>query len=155
MESDKVKNVVQRYFDGETSRSEEEWLIAYLMTHDNVDVELQVVKDMLVGMSSIKSNITAPAKPQIVRSRIRMWSVGLATAVAASLIFVVVGNLTLWHTDEVESISPEFVCHIDGVVVENSEVAQEEANRILGGVASDMALAMASIDKLNVLSIEK
>lgn len=154
MESDRVKKVVQRYFDGETTRSEEEWLANYLMTHDDIDAELKVVRDMLVGMSAIKSNNVAPAKPQKVRRRLRVWSASLATAVAASLIFAIVGSLAPWQAKEATA-SPEFVCHINGESVNSSVTAQEEANRILGDVANNMALAMASVDRLNVLCVKK
>lgn len=154
MESDRVKKVVQRYFDGETTRSEEEWLANYLMTHDDIDVELKVVRDMLVGMSAIKSNNVAPAKPQKARRGLRVWSASLATAVAASLIFAIVGSLAPWQAKETTA-SPEFVCHINGESVNSSVTAQEEANRILGDVANNMALAMASVDRLNVLCVKK
>jgi hypothetical protein len=48
----------------------------------------------------------------------------------------------------------DIVCHVNGVQLTNMDDAYSQANRILGGVADDMELAMAQIQKLNMQSIK-
>ena len=155
MESERIKMLVECYLDGSTTKAEEAEIATYFATHSNVDAELEVVRGMFLGFSDMKRRIKAPvatAQPKV--NRRMVWSLlGLSVA-AATLLCVSLVGLHMINSDGEEFVEPEIICYVDGVAVEDSEVARQKVTQILGGVADNMNLAMASIERLNILSIE-
>lgn len=153
MELNRVKILADKYFDGLTSRAEEIELREALRSIDNLDDELQALKTMLDTMDSLHET-TSPVK--VVRpmmSRRTVWIARVAgVAVAACAIFGIFLGINHREPSIVES--PTIICHINGELVSDQAIARAEMDRVLGGVADNMALAMAKIEKLNLVRTE-
>ena len=156
MESKEIKILVERYFDGATTLEEEARIAQYFATHNIVDEELEVVRDMFIGLSELRSTSAPEPKMNIVaeqRNSTWLW-LGRMAAIAAVVAVVLFSINPLTDTNSDTLSQSGIVCHINGVVVDDPEMVASETNRILGCVADNMALAMASIEKFNILSIE-
>ena len=153
MELNRIKILVDKYFDGVTSRAEEIELREALRSTDNLDDELRALKAMLDTMDSLHEN-TSPVKvvsPTI--SRRTVWLARVATvAIAACAIFGIF--LGINHREPSIIESPTIICHINGELVSDQALARAEVDRVLGGVSDNMALAMAKIEKLNLVRTE-
>ncbi len=153
MELNRVKILANRYFDGVTSRAEEQELREALRSIDNLDDELRVLKAMLDTMDSLHET-TSPVK--VVRptiSRRVVWLGRVASvAIAACAIFGIF--LGINHREQSIVESPTIICHINGELVSDQTIARAEMDRVLGGVADNMALTMAKIEKLNLVRTE-
>ena len=153
MELNRIKILADKYFDGLTSRAEEIELREALRSIDNLDDELQALKTMLDTMDSLHET-TSPVK--VVRpmmSRRTVWIARVAgVAVAACAIFGIF--LGINHSESSIVESPTIICHINGELVSDQAIARAEMDRVLGGVADNMALAMAKIEKLNLVRTE-
>lgn len=153
MELNRVKILANKYFVGVTSRAEEVELREALRSIDNLDDELRALKVMLGAMDSLHDT-TSPVKvvrPTVLRRRV--WLARVATvAIAACAIFGIF--LGINHREPSILESPTIICHINGELVSDQAVARAEMDRVLGGVADNMALAMAKIEKLNLVRTE-
>ena len=111
MELNRVKILANRYFDGVTSRAEEQELREALRSIDNLDSELQALKTMLGAMESLHET-TSPVK--VVRptiSRRVVWLGRVASvAIAACAIFGIF--LGINHREQSIVESPTIICHI-------------------------------------------
>lgn len=154
MESKEIKILVERYFDGATTLEEEARIAQYFATHSVVDKELDVIREMFLGFSELR-NENAPelkAKKRAIKPMAIWLSRASAIAAVVAVVLFSINPLTDTNSDTLSQSG--IVCHINGVVVDDPEMVASETNRILGGVADNMALAMASIEKFNILSIE-
>ena len=61
-------------------------------------------------------------------------------------------NKVIESTTETE---PSYVCYVNGVRIDDEQVAYAEASRILGSVSEDMQLAMAEVNRLTHYTIAK
>jgi hypothetical protein len=52
---------------------------------------------------------------------------------------------TALHTE------PMIICYVDGARVDDQQMAEDEMRRILGNMNENVTLAMARIDKVNLL----
>lgn len=151
MELEKIKILVDKYYDGATSKEEERAISEYLRSCENIPTELIAVKMMFEALGLIR-NIEAPALEVKNRRHSFRWShFTAAVTVAASILLaiIVTTNKTLY----VEQPSPAIICHVDGALVNDQAVAEDEARRILGNMNENITLAMASVDKINILAI--
>lgn len=156
MERAEIKQLIDRYFDGETTLAEEQQIIAYLRSHDDIDEEWQALKVMLCSMADMRSTQSPvepikPAKPRPAIS-LRLWLGSIGGAVAAAII---VGIVIFGKSTE-QDIAPQtgeddIICYKDGVRVNDNLVARAEVDEILGGVAGDLQFAMDCINKVNIL----
>lgn len=161
MELSRIKILVDKYFDGLTSLEEEQELARYFAETEDIPEEYQVVKMMLSSLCTL-SNETPKAEVKAVaetkhRNIFRLnrkWIAGVAAA-AAILIGIVIAfmpNKTIESTTETE---PSYVCYVNGVRIDDEQVAYAEASRILGSVSEDMQLAMAEVNRLTHYTIAK
>ena len=153
MELNRVKILANKYFDGVTSRAEEQELKEALRSIDNLDSELQALKTMLGIMESLHET-TSPVKvvhPTTPRRVVWHGRVA-AVAIAACAVFGIF--LGINHREQSIVESPTIICHINGELVSDQAIARAEMDRVLGGVADDMALAMAKIEKLKIVKTE-
>lgn len=153
MELEKIKILVDKYYDGATSKEEERAIADYLSHCKNLPVELAPVKMMFEALGLLR-NIEAPA-PEVKNKRYSFrWSrftAGVTVAASILLAIIVTTNKTLY----VEQPSPAIICHVDGALVNDQAAAEDEARRILGNMNENITLAMASVDKINILAIVK
>ena len=161
MELSRIKILVDKYFDGLTSLEEEQELARYFAETEDIPEEYQVVKMMLSSFCTL-SNETPKAEVKAVaetkhRNIFRLnrkWIAGVAAA-AAILIGIVIAfmpNKVIESTTETE---PSYVCYVNGVRIDDEQVAYAEASRILGSVSEDMQLAMAEVNRLTHYTIAK
>ena len=161
MELSRIKILVDKYFDGLTSLEEEQELARYFAETEDIPEEYQVVKMMLLSFCTLsnetpKAEVKAVAKTKhrnIFRLN-RKWIAGVAAA-AAILIGIVIAfmpNKVIESTTETE---PSYVCYVNGVRIDDEQVAYAEASRILGSVSEDMQLAMAEVNRLTHYTIAK
>lgn len=153
MELNRVKILANKYFDGLTSRDEEQELKEALRSVDSLDDELRALKVMLGVIDSLHE-IESPVK--VVRPTTPRPVVWLGRVAAVAVAACVVFGIFLGINGREQSIaeSPAIICHIDGELISDQAIARAEMSRVLGGVADDMALAMAKIEKLKIVRTE-
>ena len=145
MELEKIKILVDKYYDGATSKEEERAISEYLRSCENIPTELIAVKMMFEALGLLR-NIEAPALEVKNKRHSFRWSHFTASILLA---IIVTTNKTLY----VEQPSPAIICHVDGALVNDQAAAEDEARRILGNMNENITLAMASVDKINILAI--
>lgn len=161
MELDRIKILVDKYFEGTTSLDEEQELTTLLTTCKDLPEEYKAVKMMLGSFAKLSrdaSKSEVKVNPEVKRRNIfytnRKWLTGVAAAVA-----VLIGATVMLSTDnDVETISntnPEYICYVNGVKVEDDQLAYAEASRLLGSISEDMQLAMAEVNRLTHYTIAK
>jgi hypothetical protein len=161
MELDRIKILVDKYFEGTTSLDEEQELTTLLTTYKDLTEEYKAVKMMLGSFAELSrdaSKSEVKVNPEVKRRNIfytnRKWLTGVAAAVA-----VLIGATVMLSTgNDVETISntnPEYICYVNGVKVEDDQLAYAEASRLLGSISEDMQLAMAEVNRLTHYTIAK
>lgn len=159
MELDRVKILVDKYLEAETTLDEERELSEYFATTADIPEEFEPIKAMFSAMGALKE-YEAPVVDRPDKQKRVFWKVfaGAGTAVvAACMIIMLVMPKTTYDDIIIEQRpalepQPELVCHINGVKVTDKDVAYAEVNKILGGVSSNMQLAMAEVNKFNISS---
>lgn len=162
MELSRVKILVDKYFDGITSLEEEQELSRYFAENRDIPKEYEVVKMMLSSFDTLSQEapkveieVLEDRRRRRVFTLNRKWIGGVAAA--ASVLIGVVVTLSLNDKQLGESInsSPDYVCYVNGVKVDDDQQAYAEANRILGNLSEDMQLAMAEVNRLTHYTIVK
>ena len=149
MESSRIKILVDSYFKGVTTREEEIELANYLASTDNLPTEYASVKMMFEAMGLLRQ--TQAPKRILERKRKASWkhlTAGLTVAASILLIIVATTNKTIYT----EQTTPAIICHVDGTLVSNQATAEHEARRILDNMNANINLAMASVDKISIIS---
>ena len=162
MELSRIKILVDKYFDGLTSLEEEQELARYFAETTDIPEEYQPIKMMLSSFCTL-SNETPKAEVKAVaetkhRNIFRLnrkWIAGVAAAAAILIgaMIILIPNDNGMETP-IET-TPDYVCYVNGVKINNDELAYAEANRILGSVSKDMQLAMAEVNRLTRYTIAK
>lgn len=153
--------MVDKYFDGHTSLEEEQELARYFAETEDIPEEYQPIKMMLSSFYTLsnetpKAEIKAVAETKhrnIFRLN-RKWIAGVAAA-AAILIGIVIAFMPNKAIESTTETEPSYVCYVNGVRVDDEQVAYAEASRILGSVSEDMQLAMAEVNRLTHYTIAK
>lgn len=160
MELSRVKILVNKYFDGLTSLEEEQELTRYFAETTDIPEEYQPIKMMLSSFCTL-SNETPKAEVKAVaetkhRNIFRLnrkWFAGVAAAaILIGIVIAFMPNKAIESTTETE---PSYVCYVNGVRIDDEQVAYAEASRILGSVSEDMQLAMAEVNRLTHYNIAK
>jgi hypothetical protein len=149
METKKVKQLLQRYFNGESTLAEERLLESYFQSGDVVD-ELKEYTGFFSGISELAENgrdeklegeimdfILKNEPKEKPKSR---WLWQMVTGIAASIIIVIGG--VLFYQQENETVKDTF---------DNPEVAYAYAEQTLGYISAkyNKGLAgLANFDKL-------
>lgn len=162
MELSRIKILVDKYFDGLTSLEEEQELERYFAETTDIPEEYQPIKIMLSSFCTL-SNETPKAEVKAVaetkhRNIFRLnrkWFAGVAAAAAILIgaMIILIPNDNGMETPI--KTTPDYVCYVNGVKINNDELAYAEANRILGSVSKDMQLAMAEVNRLTHYTIIK
>lgn len=150
MELDRIKILVNRYFDGMTTLEEERVIADYLASCETLPKELIPVRMMFETMGLLKA-VEAPAVKQVKR-HFRWSHFTAAVTVAASIVLAII--VTTNRDIYIEQPTPAIICHVDGVLVSDQAAAEHEARRILGNMNKNVMLAMENINKFNILKSE-
>jgi hypothetical protein len=161
MELDRIKILTDKYFEGTTSLDEEQELTTLLTTCKDLPEEYMAVKMMLGSFAELSrdaSKSEVKVNPEVKRRNIfytnRKWLTGVAAAVAV-LICATVMLSTGNNVETISNTNPEYICYVNGVKVEDDQLAYAEASRLLGSISEDMQLAMAEVNRLTHYTIAK
>lgn len=148
MELNKINILINRYFEGETTLDEERAIATYLASAEHLPAEHISIKAMFEAMGLLKE-IKAP-QPKLQRRSITL-SQFRRVAVAVACIFVGVFITARTITNNTLHAEPMIICYVDGTRVNDQQMAEDEMRRILGNMNENVNLAMARIDKVNLL----
>lgn len=150
MELNEINTLIGRYFDGKTTLDEERTIATYLATTESLPKEHIALKAMFEAMGLLRE-IKAPNRTYTPRKRsVNIRHIRRVAAVAACL---VVGVIVATHTVKTTPTytEPGIICYVNGTMVDDPKAAEMEAHRILGNMNQNINLAMAKIDKVNLL----
>lgn len=152
MELSRIKILINKYLDGITSLEEEQEIARYFVENDNIPEEYQSVKVMFEAFGKLK-DVTPVTKPKASKRFTLNVNIKWLTGVAASILLVIGVSISILNNTNQERLhvaepTPEFVCHIDGVRVEDEQIAYAEVDRILANVSNDVRVAMVEIDNI-------
>ncbi|MBQ9137849.1 MAG: hypothetical protein IJX65_04345 [Alistipes sp.] len=143
MNDREIRELLDLYLEGETTLEQEQQIAEYFASAQSVAKELMPYRVMFAAFGQAREE-AAPVAPVVALPRWRViWgsvgSVAVAACVVVALFFV-----------QPKSTKGEIICHIDGREVTDPQRAADEAARILDGVAGDMEMALAAIEKINI-----
>ena len=148
MELNKINILIDKYFEGETTLDEERAIATYLASTEHLPAEHIAIKAMFEAMGLLKEIKAPQPKPQRESIRLPLFR---RIAVAAACIFVGVFITARTITNNALHAEPMIICYVDGTRVNDQQMAEDEMRRILGNMNQNVNLAMASIDKVNIL----
>lgn len=159
MELSRIKILVDKYFDGVTSLEEEQELTRALNECHDLPEEYATVKMMLLSFATLKQE-TAPSQAEVtVDKSHRKWlninTRWIATAAAAACIMLGTALIFTHHSSNTHTTEPDYVCYMNGVKIENDQMAYAEASRILGNISEDLQIAMMEVNRLTHYTIVK
>ena len=156
MELSDVKILVDRYFNGETTPSEQQALLDYLLSHDELDDELKAVKMMLMAFAQyyqIKApSVISVSKVERMRVPLRRWVAFVAAASVLAFVVIMAYNL-LDTRDDVDSAS-ELICYVDGQRVRGEQEAMAESQRIVREVFGSVNDALTCVNRITSCASE-
>ena len=162
MELSRVKILVDKYFEGLTSLEEEQELKRYFAETEDIPEEYQAVK-MMLGVFDTLSRETPnrevrvnveTKRRNIFRLNVR-WMAGMAAAAAMLIGVAITLTPNSNNMNTPAETAPEYICYVNGVKVEDDQLAYAEASRILSNLSEDMQLAMAEVNRLTHYTLVK
>ena len=150
MELSDVKILVDRYFDGETTPSDEQALLDYLLSHDELDDELKAVKMMLMAFAQNRQ-IKAPNEisvPKVEHRRVPLKRWATFAAAASILAFVVMMTYKLFDAKSDLDSTTELICYVDGRRVLGEQEAMAESQRIVDEVFGSVNSALMCVNRI-------
>jgi hypothetical protein len=132
-----IEELLNRYFEGETSLQEEQTLKEYFLNADNVPAKWNYAKAMFTGFSSNKevtSHIVAVKKK---KKGMPLKRIAAAVAVVALLSV----SATLLIPKE-----KEIYCYVNGKPVTDYELALKHAERAFGIMEKEISKPAQSLD---------
>ena len=162
MELDRIKILVDKYFDGLTSLEDEQQLAQLLRKCDNLPEEYKAVMMMLSSFEELSKAQPSESPIVHIEKRSRKWltinrhwitgAVAAACIIFGVTILIKSTNSSITTSDTEE---PSYICYVNGTKVENDQMAYAEAARILGNVSEDVHIAMEEINRLTRYTIVK
>lgn len=155
MELNDINNLINRYFNGDTSQEDELMLTRYFEECRNLPEEHKVVKVMFDSFAQIRAEKPLQSAMPTPRRAISWRKVNRYVAsIAAAVCGVICITAIVLTSAKEEAVWPSecLVCHIDGVRINDQSVAMAEANRILDGVAVNVQSAMQCVNSITNLS---
>jgi hypothetical protein len=105
--------------------------------------------------SKVEVKVKAETKRRSVLRFNAKWLAGIAAAVVIVVGVMITLNPRISTVETTIKATPDYICYVNGVKVEDDKVAYAEANRILGSLSEDMQLAMAEVNRLTHYTIAK
>lgn len=147
MEQSRIRELLELYFEAQTTTEQERQLAIYFATAEDIPADLLPYKAMFAAFDCARE-VKSSQKVKVSQPRWKMLlgGVSAATAVAALLL-----GVFFWA--EQPKAEPSFICYINGVQVEDREVAMAETQHIFDSMSKDIELAMATIEKINIFEL--
>lgn len=130
-----IEELLNRYFEGETSLQEEQTLKEYFLNADNVPAKWNYAKAMFTGFSSNKevtSHTVAVKKEGMPLKRI---------AAAVAVVALLSVSVALFVPKE-----KEIYCYVNGKPVTDYELALKHAERAFGIMEKEISKPAQSLD---------
>lgn len=130
-----IEELLNRYFEGETSLQEEQTLKEYFLNADNVPAKWNYAKAMFTGFSSNKevtSHTVAVKKKEMPLKRI---------AAAVAVVALLSVSFALFVPKE-----KEIYCYVNGKPVTDYELALKHAERAFGIMEKEISKPAQSLD---------
>lgn len=132
---EKIEELLNKYFEGETSLQEEQTLKEYFLNADNVPAKWNYAKAMFTGFSSNKeatSHTVAVKKKEMPLKRI---------AAAVAVVALLSVSVALFVPKE-----KEIYCYVNGKPVTDYELALKHAERAFGIMEKEISKPAQSLD---------
>ena len=161
MELDRIKILVDKYFEGVTSLEEEQELATLLAECDNLPAEYQAIKMMLSSFNELSKATPSKTTKAHIEKRPDKWlSINrrwFASVAAVACIVLGIAILLKPNSNTIipKGENPNYICYVNGTKVSNDQLAYAEAARILGSVSEDVHLAMEEVNRLTRYTIVK
>ncbi len=126
----KIRTLVDRFFDGDTTLDEEQQLYAFFRDSTELPEDMQPLRDMFLDLAAVQ-RVAAPApeKQKVRRPRWLRW-----VAAAAVALLLVGGAATIFtHRSEAEE---EYVAYIYGERTTDRAVVLEEMQQTMTALAA-------------------
>lgn len=130
-----IEELLNRYFEGETSLQEEQTLKEYFLNADNVPAKWNYAKAMFTGFSSKKevtSHTVAVRKKGMSLKRI---------AAAVAVVAILSAGAAMLIPEE-----KEIYCYVNGKPVTDYELALKHAERAFGIMEKEISKPAQSLD---------
>lgn len=132
-----IEELLNRYFEGETSLQEEQTLKEYFLNADNVPAKWNYAKAMFTGFSSNKevtSHTVAVKKKGMPLKRI---------AAAVAVVAILSAGAAMLIPEE-----KEIYCYVNGKPVTDYELALKHAERAFGIMEKEISKPVDGLEKI-------
>ena len=132
-----IEELLNRYFEGETSLQEEQTLKEYFLNADNVPAKWNYAKAMFTGFSSNKevtSHTVAVKKKGMSLKRI---------AAAVAVVAILSAGAAMLIPEE-----KEIYCYVNGKPVTDYELALKHAERAFGIMEKEISKPVEGLEKI-------
>lgn len=169
MNSNHIKQLTKKFFDGDTTLEEEQTLYAYFAS-DDIEPSLMSLRDMFRDLAALHdmaitadiSTSTPPPATTTKAKRRSMWT-AISTAAAVILLLVIVKSASNWHEEQqLAALYEGSYMIIDGKRIDNLrelkpeiEKSLSEAEKIERLMTADDAAREAELDILNAMSSDE
>lgn len=169
MNSNHIKQLTKKFFDGDTTLEEEQMLYAYF-ANDDIDSSLMPLQDMFRDLAAlhdmaIADDTPAPTPPLATKPKAKrrsMW-IAIRAAAAALLLFVAVKSASNWHEErQLAALYEGSYMIIDGKRIDNLRKLKPEIEKNLSDaekierlMTADDAAREAELDIINALSSDE
>lgn len=145
------ERLLQKYYDGETTLAEEQWLKKYVL-HESETVEQHIFKDLDALKKQTFQNAAIPKQQK--NQRIRFITICSLVAAACVALFVwnPLGNNSTSNVFETKIGKEILVSNTGEGTIEDPEVALEQAQKALAFVSEKLNTGIENIDHLNKLN---
>lgn len=162
MELNEINRLIDKYFDGDSSREDELVLAKYFSETEELPDELLGVKAMFDSLHTLSqaTSKTEVAKPKSAKMQPSIWlarygkHIGMGVVASVALIITLISIFGANDADVSVEPQMDFICYVDGNAVEDWTVAQAETDRILSSVASNMQQALANINMIQITALK-
>lgn len=150
MEQSRIRELLDLYFEGQTTLEQERAIKDFFATTQNIPADLAPYKAMFAAFDASALERSDTMVPRIASRP--SWQVLLGGISAISAAACLLLALFIWSGKRVNE--PTIICYVDGVEITDTDRAVAEAQRILSGVNNDVELAMATIEKVNIFELK-
>ena len=157
----KIRELLESYFDGDTTLEEEKTLRDYFSPGTHVPPELQYARDLFTFFhASAKETMSAPVAPSEARERVaptgsqkshRFQRRHIYYAVASTIALLVVTGYLLFTPVSVKEETQIVYCYVNGVPVTDLQVAKQYAVEALELLTESLQKPIKHLDHLKAL----
>ena len=169
MNSNHIKQLTKKFFDGNTTLEEEMMLYDYF-ANDDIEPSLKPLQEMFRDLAALSNaafsdstSTTKPAAAKTPKAKWRSMWTAISAAAAIILLLVIVKSASIWHEERQLAVLYEgSYMIVDGKRIDNLrelkpeiEKSLSEAEQIERLMTADDAAREAELDVLNAMQTEE